>query len=450
MSSTLKTITVEQHLQRVLRWLPITRTESVSLDEAVDRTTAKEITASLDLPPWDNAAMDGYAVRVADTVEATPDQPVTLRVIGSIGAGARAHRQLSSGEALAITTGAPVPETATSVVPIEDVVGFDPAQPTAGAKTPEHIQLTAPPADGKHIRRRAEDVYAGESVLAAGIRMSAHHVGAVAAAGVAEVPVKARPKVAVIATGEELVDPGSPLAHGQIPDSNSYLVAAQVRAAGGDVVLRTHVGDDPNELRRVLAETADHSDAVVLTGGASVGAHDVSRLVLAPDAPAGYSVDDERGDHRLHDAAVQFVRVQMQPGKPQGFGVLDDGRPVWVLPGNPVSALVSTVLFVCPGLAAMQGRVMTTPAWRAVTTATGWVPPGGRTQYLPVRSVGPDDELFPAGRSEGEVISPAHERGSGSHLAARLGLATGLVRIPAAVESVSAGDTVMYRELGGA
>lgn len=450
MSTPLKTITVEEHLQRVLRWLPGTRTETVSLDEAAGRTTAETILAPLDLPPWDNSAMDGYAVRVADTLEASPGQPATLRVIGSISAGTSAPHHLSSGEAVAITTGAPVPETATAVVPIEDVLGFDPAQPTAGAKTPEHIQLTAPPVAGRHIRRRAEDVRTGDTVLAAGIRMSAHHVGAVAAVGVAEVPVRVRPKVAVIATGEELVDPGSRLAHGQIPDSNSYVVAAQVRAAGGEVVLRSHVGDEPDELRRLLSETADHSDAVILTGGASVGSHDVSRMVLAPDAPAGYSVDDDRSDHRLDDAAVQFVRVQMQPGKPQGFGVLDDGRPIWVLPGNPVSALVSTVLFVCPGISAMQGRVMRAPAWRAVTTATGWVPPRGRTQYLPVRSVTPENDTGTAMHSQGEMVSPAHERGSGSHLAARLGLATGLVRIPAAVEKVSAGDTVLYRELGGA
>lgn len=429
-------VSVEQHLDRVLRWLPRTESETVSLAVACERTTAKDIRATFDLPPWDNSAMDGYAVRAEDTKGAVTDSPLKLTVKEEVRAGAAASVTLSPGEAAAITTGAPIPQGATAVVPIEDVLGFDPARPSAGAEAPDSICVTTPASRGRHIRRRGEDIQTSDIVLTAGTRLLAHHIGAAAAVGAAEVIVSARPRVAVIATGDELVEPGTALTHGKIPDSNSHLVANQVRAAGGDVVLRTRVSDDPDQLRRVLAETAEYTDAVVLTGGASVGAHDVSRLVLAPLSPAGGSPTAHHPSH--HGPDVSFVQVQMQPGKPQGFGLLEDGRPAWILPGNPVSVLVSTALFVNPGIAAMQGRTNHRPVWRETSVATMWTSRPGRTQYIPVR-------LETSGGRE--FVRPAHDRGSGSHLAARLGLATGLVKVGAETVEVHPGDSVMFLDL---
>lgn len=248
----------------------------------------------------------------------------------------------------------------------------------------------------------------------------------------------------VVSTGSELVLPGEPVRRGQIPDSNSHLLAALVRAAGGEVVHRGQVPDDPEQARALLAETAAASDAVVITGGASVGAHDVARLVLAPGADGGTPLDrspapvDETAPSGA-GPAVRFDRVAVQPGKPQGFGLLPDGRPVWSLPGNPVSAWVSFVLFVEPGLWAMQGRARPVAHWQPVTTVEGWRSPPRREQVVPVRVVSAPGEAL--------RIAQATERGSGSHLAGRMARATGLARVPAATTEVSAGDTVLYRAL---
>lgn len=410
-------IDVQHQRQRIFDAVPRMPSTVVDLASAAGHTVVSAVHARSDLPPWDNSAMDGYAVRCDDVAEASESNPVTLEVIGEVAAGSAENPELPTGSAVAIMTGAPVPDSADTIIPVEDVLGWDPKAPTAGIALPGSITVTSPVVRGKHIRRRAEDVHAGDEVISPGEMLSAHSVGAAASAGASRLCVAARPRVVVVATGDELVDPGTALGHGMIPDSNSFLVAEQVHKAGAEVVYRGRVGDGSAELAQLLEDTAGSSDAVVLTGGASVGAHDVSREVLS-----------QRG--------VRFNKVKMQPGKPQGFGVLDDGRPVWVLPGNPVSVLVSTVLFVRPGLETMQSRTEVGPWWQRALVDTGWTPTRGRDQYLPVRTV--------SNNSEPLTVAPAHGRGSGSHLAARLAQASGLVHVPTEIDEVSPGDTVLH------
>ncbi|QCU78286.1 molybdopterin molybdotransferase MoeA [Citricoccus sp. SGAir0253] len=438
---------VDAHRDRVLATVPVLPAETLPLDRAPGRTLAAPAVAALDLPPWDNSAMDGYAVRSRDTVDAAAGVPVRLEVVAELPAGTAEDPALGPGRAARIMTGAPMPTAADAVVPLEDTVGWDPAAPTAGTAAPAHVDLDRPATAGRHVRRRGEDVRAGDRVAAAGEALTAHRLSAVAAAGVAEVAVHRAPRVVVVSTGSELVAPGRPVRRGQIPDSNSHLLAALVRGAGGEVVHRGQVSDDPAGLRRLLAATAAESDAVVVTGGASVGAHDVARLVLAPDAAGGVPLTDAAaspapgpdGSRAAAGVAVRFDRVAVQPGKPQGFGLLPDGRPVWSLPGNPVSAWVGFVLFVEPGLLAMQGRARPVTPWQPVTAEDGWRSPPRREQYVPVRVVSDPGEPL--------RVAQATERGSGSHLAGRMARATGLARVPAATTEVSPGDTVLYRSL---
>ncbi|MEW1981472.1 gephyrin-like molybdotransferase Glp [Citricoccus sp. NPDC079358] len=436
--------TVEDHQRRILALAPLLPADTLPLAEATGLTLAADATATLDLPPWDNSAMDGYAVRSEDTTRASAQAPVRLDLIAELPAGTEADPALAPGQAARIMTGAPMPTDADAVVPLEDAVGWDPAAPTAGTETPAHVELHHPVMGGRHLRRRGEDVLAGDLVSPAGRPLTPHRLSALAAAGIAEVRVRRRPRVVVVSTGSELVAPGESVRRGQIPDSNSLLLASLAAASGGHVAHRGRVSDDPAELQAVLRSTQGASDAVILTGGASVGAHDVARLVLAPDSPGGtvHSMQPfthDGGAPAPEDPTVRFDRVAVQPGKPQGFGLLPDGRAVWSLPGNPVSAWVSYLLFVEPGLLAMQGRDTPVAPWYPVITEEGWRSPPGREQFVPARVVsGPGEPLR---------IAQATERGSGSHLAGRMARATGLARVPATTDAVSAGDTVLYRAL---
>ncbi len=435
-------VTVEAHHDRVLRVVPLLAEEPATLEAAAGCTLARDAVATLDLPPWDNSAMDGYAVRSADTAPAAPDRPVRLDVVAELPAGTALDPPLAPGQSARIMTGAPMPTDADAVVPLEDTVGWNPAAPTAGTTRPDHVELSSPVVAGRHVRPRGDDVRTGHRVAAAGQELAPHRLSAVAAAGIAEVAVRRRPRVVVVSTGSELVAPGQPVRRGQIPDSNSHLLAALVRAGAGEVTHRGQVSDDPEQLRDLLASTAATSDAVIVTGGASVGAHDVARLVLAPEAAGGVPLDHAPNRGSAPGAggtAVRFDRVAVQPGKPQGFGLLPDGRPVWSLPGNPVSAWVSYLLFVEPGLLAMQGRARPLARWQPVTTEEGWRSPPRREQFVPVRVVSAAGEPL--------RVAQATDRGSGSHLAGRMARATGLARVPAVTTAVSAGDTVLYRAL---
>ncbi|MEV1129091.1 gephyrin-like molybdotransferase Glp [Agromyces sp. NPDC049794] len=398
-------VPVSTHLERILATVvPLSGVEVVRLADAAGRTLASDIDALVDLPSFDNSAMDGYAVRRADVAAADDDAPVVLDVVADLPAGTAEEVTIGPGQAARIMTGAPVPAGADAVVPVE--------RTDAGTA---RVAIHAAPRPGHHIRLRGEDLRAGDRLLSAGMALDARRVAAAAAAGLAELPVVAVPRVAVVATGSELVEPGAPLARGLIHDSNSLLLAALVAEAGCVVTEALHLPDDPHDLRDWL-ETRAECDAVVFSGGVSVGAYDVVRHVLG-----------ELG-------TVDFPRVAMQPGKPQAFGVLPDGTPVFGLPGNPVAVAVSFEAFVRPALLRLAGRAeVRRPTWR-VKADLGWRSPSGRRQYMPI-ALGSDRDGTP-------TVRPATGGGSGSHLVGGLAMADGFAIVPEDVVEVAAGDVV--------
>lgn len=395
-------LTVEEHRARVLAAVALLPAESVPLSEASGRTLAEPVLAAHDLPGFDNSSMDGFAVRIADVEGADAGNAVTLRVVADLPAGTADDPALAPGEAARIMTGAVVPADADAIVPFEDTVGG--LADSLGAVT----VLRAPTATGAFIRRRGGDTRTGDTVLSPGERLGAFALGAAAAAGVDTVTVTRRPRVAIVSTGSELVAPGHAPGRGQTPDSNATLLAAVVADADADIELVDRIGDDPAGIDAVLAR-ATRADVVVFTGGVSAGAYEPVRLALAD--------------------RIAFDKVAMQPGKPQAFGVLDDGRLVFGLPGNPVSVAVSFEVFVRPALLALQGRTTVDRRLARLTASESWTTPPGRRQYLPAVV-----DLV-AG-----TVRPATAGGSGSHLAASLARAGAFAIVPADVSAVSAGD----------
>ncbi|KAA9131217.1 molybdopterin molybdotransferase MoeA [Microbacterium caowuchunii] len=401
---------VEEHLAHVLIQVTPCTPEDLPLPAAHGRTTAEPVRAAVDIPVFDNSAMDGFAVRFADVAAATPDRPVTLRVVADLPAGTDLDPGLSRGEAARIMTGSPVPTAADAVVPFEDTAG-------GLADSLHEIEVVqAPRAAGAHIRRRAGDAAAGAEIVPVGVPLGALQLAAAAAAGVAVVRVSRRPRVAVVSTGSELVPPGSALRRGQIPESNGVLLSALADEAGAEVVLRTSVDDtDTAFLAALEAADAAGAEVVITSGGVSAGAYEVVKNVL-------------------QGGGIGFTKVAMQPGKPQGFGRLPGGALLFGLPGNPVSSAVSFETFVRPALLRMQGRRdIHRPVLRLIA-ATGWRTPAGRRQYLPAAI----DRSDPGGWT----VRPATSGGSGSHLAGGLARAEAYAVVPAEVEAVAPGDLV--------
>jgi molybdopterin molybdotransferase len=401
--------TVVEHRHAVLALVAPLPAERVPLDAVDGRVLAQDVRADAALPRWDNSAMDGYAVRADDVASATPDRPVVLRVLADLPAGSDAEPEVVPGAAARIMTGAPVPPGADSVVPVEATDG--------GTDT---VRVDVAPRRAAHIRRAGEDVVAGDLVLPAGTVLGPPQIAAAASVGAGELLVHRVPRVAVLSTGSELVPPGRPLRRGQIPDSNSFLLAAMVRAAGGRATRVGAVPDDVDALRRVLgawdgAPAEDRPDLVLTSGGVSMGAFDVVKELLA--------------DH----AGMEFVSVAMQPGKPQGLGRLPAGTPVVAVPGNPVSAFVSFHVFVVPLLRRLRGLADVVAPRETAVVADGWRTPPAREQYMPVTLV----------RGEaGLVARRAVAGGSGSHLVAGLARAEGLAVVAADVEEVRPGDVL--------
>lgn len=396
------TLTVEEYRERVLALASRLDDDWCGIDDGIGRVLAEPVSALVAVPPFDNSAMDGFAVRSSDLVAG-----VSLRVIGDIPAGATTWPTVGAGEAARIMTGAPVPPGADCVVPVEQT-----DQPMGDVPRPETVTVTEPVTAGRHVRRRGDDVQPGETVLPAGLRWSAGAAASAASLGHDRVRLVRCPRVAVIATGSELVPPGVALAAGQIPDSNSSLVAGLVRQFGAEVTLQERVADDPEAFREVLQRAAAASDLVITTGGVSVGAFEVVRQVV--------------------EGEVTFVKVAMQPGKPQACGLIASaGRPVPLLglPGNPVSVFVSAWLFVRPLIARLGGWSDEWPAVDRVATV-GWSSPRGRRQFVPVRI------------AEDGSVELVHRLGSGSHLVASLALANCLAVVPEEVTSVEAGTLV--------
>lgn len=400
---------VEEQQLRILDRITRTAVRAVPLAEAAGRTLAEDAQARSAVPPFDNSAMDGFAVRFEDVANAAADEPVRLRVVADVPAGSDLDPEMPAGSAVRIMTGAPVPSAADAIVPFEDTEGgLADSLDTA-------VVRRAPRAAGAFVRRAGDDVAPGDRVLPAGTLLGARQLGALASAGIAEVRVSERPRVAIVSTGSELVAPGSPLSRGRIPDSNGILLAALAEDAEAEVVLRVVVDDEGAGPAEAVREARTHgAEVVVFSGGVSAGAYEVVRQTLAAD--------------------MEFVRIAMQPGKPQGFGVTEDGLLLFGLPGNPVSAAVSFEVFVRPALLAMQGRTAVHRPLLRLPAAVEWGTPPGRRQYLPA-VIDRSDPAAPR-------VRPATDGGSGSHLAVGLGAAEAYAIVPAEVERVSVGDLV--------
>ena len=342
---------VEEHRRVVAGLINPRPPVSLPLADALGLVLADDVVAPLSLPGFDNSAMDGYAVLATDVAPAGENTPVRLPVAEDIPAGRTDIPTLAAGTAHRIMTGAPLPAGATAVVPVEA---------TDGAT--DTVTIRSASREGQHIRRAGEDVTAGTTVLRAGQVVTPAALGLAAALGLGELTVVPRQRVLVVSTGTELVGPGVPLQPGQIYESNGVMLAAAVRDAGADVAASPMTGDDVDAFRETLRGHVADADLILTTGGVSAGAYEVVK-----DALGG------SGD-------VEFVKVAMQPGMPQGAGRLD-GVPVVTLPGNPVSALVSFEVFVRPALRAAMGRPDAERPRRDAVLTEDLTSPRGKRQF---------------------------------------------------------------------
>ena len=401
-SAVAELLTVEEALRTVLARVRALDAEAVPIDDAAGRVLAEDAAAVVDLPRFPSSAMDGFALRAADT-------PGTLPVVARVAAGRPAARALDAGEAMGIATGGVVPDGADAVVPIELVTD-------AG----ETVVVPNAVSGGDNIRPRGGDVRAGEPVLTAGTVVSPSRLAALAAAGVAAPRCARRPRVAIVTTGTELRRPGEPLADGEIYESNGLMLAALLREAGAEVEVSAGVADDEAAHEAALGRGLE-ADVLVTSGGVSVGPHDLVRGTLS----------------RLGAEEI-FWGVAMRPGKPFSFAVRDETL-AFGLPGNPVSSLVGTLLLVQPAIRALQG--VRDPAPRFALGVLG----------APARR-GPRRDDYQRARLEltdgAAVLHPV--RGQESHMIVRAAGADALVHIPRGDGELEAGATVHYLPLTGA
>jgi molybdopterin molybdotransferase len=383
-------------LERV-RALPV---ERIPLEAATGRVLAEPAGAVVDLPPFASSAMDGFALRAADT-------PGTLPVLARIAAGKPAERELQAGEAMAIATGGVVPDGADAVIPLEYVVERD-----------NIIEIAEAVVSGANVRPRGGDVRAGEPVVEAGTRLGPAQLGALAAAGIAEVPCRAQPRGAVLATGTELRRPGEPLGQGEVYEANGLILASQLASAGALVERLAVVADDEDAHREALARGLEH-DVLVTSGGVSVGPHDLVRRIEA-----------ELGVEEV------FWRVAVKPGKPVSFGVFGSTL-VFGLPGNPVSSLVGFELFVRPAVLALQGHGDPMPRFEPGRLGADVQRNPQRDELMRARSRASDDGTL--------VLDPLG--GQESHMIARAAGADALVLLPRGEGRLAAGAPVRYLRL---
>ncbi|HET7327911.1 MAG TPA: gephyrin-like molybdotransferase Glp [Nocardioidaceae bacterium] len=395
--------TVDEHLQHILDTVSPLSPYDQPLLESLGLPVCEDISAPIDLPGFDNSAMDGYAVRREDVAAAAEGAPVSLPVVGELAAGQTKADALSPRTALKIMTGAPIPVGADSVVPVEWT--------DAGVAS---VLIRQAPPDGLYVRRRGEDVETGTKLLEIGRVVGPREVGLLAAIGRSRVLARPRPRVVVLSTGTELREPGSELAHDSVYDSNSYQLAAAARACGAIAYRVGGVPDEPELFSDVLSDQLVRADLVVTSGGVSKGDYDIVKEVLS----------------KL--GTVTFAEVALQPGKPQGFGTVgEDSTPIFALPGNPVAAYVSFETFVVPAIRRMMGRL---PYRRPAVPATVADPidsPPGRRQLVRGLLNGDDPE------ARVHVVG-----GHASHLIGDLAQSNALIVVPEDTTRVEAGSTV--------
>ena len=399
-------ITVEKALETILAQIRVLGSERIDILGSRGRVLAEDIVSGLDVPPHDNSSMDGYAVRHTDIADAVADQPVQLKITGDLPAGYISREILQPGQALRIMTGAPVPQGADTVIMQENT--------TAQGST---VAILQGEKAGANIRRAGEDIKKGALLFPAGTVVRPAHIGIMASIKRAMVSVYQRPRVAILSTGDELVDIDGKLGPGKIVSSNSYSLMSLVAEAGGTPIMLGIARDTKDALRARLLEGL-HADIIISSGGVSVGDYDYVKDVL-----------QELG------ADMKFWKVLMRPGQPLAFGVIGD-KPAFGLPGNPVSAMVSFEQFVRPAMRKMSGH--TKLFRRPIEAVAQQDVPGrpGRKFFVRCRLTQKDGQWF---------ASTTGEQGSGILMS--MAEASGLMAIPADVSGVSAGDRVSVQVL---
>jgi molybdopterin molybdotransferase len=396
---TVDLVTREEAHERILERVTPLPSESVAISEAAGRVLAEDARSLVDLPPFASSAMDGFAVRAADT-------PGRLPVVARIAAGVPAPRPLEPGEAMAIATGGVVPDGADSVIPIEYVVEHD-----------NDVEIQTPVAQTVNIRPRGGDVAQGGVVVARAARLGPAQIGALAAAGLDRVTCSRRPRVVLLATGTELRRPGEPLGPGEVYEANGALLATALSSAGADTKVLPAVADDESAHRDAL-ERGLEADVLVTSGGVSVGPHDLVRRILSE-----------------LDVEEVLWGVAVKPGKPLAFGVR--GRTlVFGLPGNPVSSLVGCELFVRPAVLALQGAAEPGPVFQQGHLATAVRRNANRDELLRARTRMSEN---------GVLLEPL--TGQESHMIVRAAAADALVLAPRGEGELAAGDAVRYLPL---
>jgi len=401
-------IPISEAINIVRQHTPTLEGESVALGDSQDRVLAEDIVADCDLPPFDRAQMDGYAVRAAD-VAATPAQ---LRIVGESAAGSGWHHEMKAGEAVRIMTGAPVPTGADAVQQVEL---------TRESVDAQVVEILEPVDSGRSIVRRASEIKIGETVLRAGEDINAAMIATLASFGYAQVKVGRRPRVAIMATGSELVDVDQKPGADQIRDSNNYTLAAYAKLAGGTVERLPLAGDDTEGLKRQIAAAAARADVLVTSGGVSMGVYDFTKAAL-----------------RELGAEIFFERVSLRPGKPTVFGRLGNTL-VFGLPGNPVSVAVTFNLFARTALRAMQGAQQAELPVETAVLARDLKGSVDRESYLP--AVLRTDE-------KGTLLAEPLKWGGSSDFVS-FARATALINVPTGVKMIEAGKAVKIVRLPG-
>jgi molybdopterin molybdotransferase len=400
MSTATGLISVDEAQRIVLEHAKRLDPERVPIERAAGRVLAEPVAAIVDLPPFPSSAMDGYALRSADTA----DPPTRLPIVARIAAGSPADSALAPGEAMAISTGGAVPEGADAVVPLELVEEGDDA-----------IDVPALVAQGANVRERAGDVSAGDIVLESGARLGPAQVAALAAAGVSEVQCSKRPRVGILVTGSELRQPGEPLVAGEIYESNGILLATALQLAGAVPAQLGVVADDADEHERAMERALLGFDMLITSGGASVGPHDLVRATQA----------------RLRVEEL-FWGVALKPGKPVAFGVRRD-HLVFNLPGNPVSVLVTFELFVRPAVNVLLGVPDPLPEYRRAILAAAVKRNPHRDEYVRATR-----------RREGDTVVVDPLPGRESHMIASAARANALVAVEAGEGEAAVGEEIRY------